>query len=84
MCSRCLLTVRGPLLEQIDEAVKLVLDAVTDGITPVGSGFTVLRQADTRVDPSHHVAQNAPGIVVQLLLRLGLAPVGVALTRGRR
>lgn len=32
-------TVRGPLIEQIDEAVKLVLDALTEGITLAGSGF---------------------------------------------
>lgn len=32
-------TVRGPLIEQIDETVKLVLDALTEGITLAGSGF---------------------------------------------
>ena len=32
-------TVRGPLIEQIGEAVTLVLDALTEGITLAGSGF---------------------------------------------
>lgn len=32
-------TIRGPLIEQIGEAVTLVLDALTEGITLVGSGF---------------------------------------------
>jgi len=32
-------TVRGPLIEQIDEAVKLVLDELTKGITLASSGF---------------------------------------------
>lgn len=32
-------TIRGPLVEQIDQAVKLVLDTLTEGITLVGSGF---------------------------------------------
>jgi ATP-dependent DNA helicase RecG len=31
--------IRGPLVEQIDQAVKLVLDTLTEGITLVGSGF---------------------------------------------
>jgi ATP-dependent DNA helicase RecG len=32
-------TIRGPLIEQIDEAVRLVLDALTEGMTLAGSGF---------------------------------------------
>lgn len=32
-------TVRGPLIEQIDEAVRLVLDALTEGVTLASSGF---------------------------------------------
>lgn len=32
-------TIRGPLVEQIDEAVRQVLDALTEGITLAGSGF---------------------------------------------
>ena len=32
-------TVRGPLIEQIDEAVRLVIDALTEGVTLASSGF---------------------------------------------
>jgi len=32
-------TVRGPLIDQIDEAVRLVLDALTEGVTLASSGF---------------------------------------------
>ena len=32
-------TIRGPLIEQIDEAVRHVLDALTEGMTLAGSGF---------------------------------------------
>ena len=32
-------TIRGPLIEQIDGAVRQVLDALTEGITLAGSGF---------------------------------------------
>ncbi|MDZ7585258.1 MAG: ATP-binding protein [Thiobacillus sp.] len=32
-------TVRGPLIEQIDQAVRQVLDELTQGITLAGSGF---------------------------------------------
>lgn len=32
-------TVRGPLIEQIDEAVRIVLDELASGLTLAGSGF---------------------------------------------
>ena len=42
-------TVRGPLIDQIDATVRLVLDYLAEGVTVVGSGFKTVHAYPERV-----------------------------------
>lgn len=42
-------TIRGPLIEQIDEAVRTVLDALAEGLTLASSGFKTRHKYPERV-----------------------------------